>query len=84
MDHINKVKMLADQLTCLEVPVREENIVIILFKNFPVFFKYFITALEMMLMKELTMKYMTARLMHKMLKRKEKEPKGKDVAMVLR
>ena len=33
-------------------------------------------------MKELTMEYVTTRLMHEMSKRKEKEPQGDDAAMV--
>ena len=33
-------------------------------------------------MKELTMKYVTTRLMHEMSKRKEREPQSEDVAMV--
>lgn len=34
-------------------------------------------------MMELTMKYVMARLMHEMSKKKEKEPEGNDAAMVL-
>jgi hypothetical protein len=30
LDHINKVKALADQLACLEVPVRDEDVVMTL------------------------------------------------------
>jgi hypothetical protein len=42
-----------------------------------------ITTLEMISMKELTMKYMTARLMHEMSKKKEEKHRSDDVAMVL-
>ena len=34
LDHINKVKALADQLPCLEVPTREEDIVWIFYHRF--------------------------------------------------
>ncbi len=84
LDHINKVKALADQLACLEVPVRDEDIVMTLLESLPASYEYLITALETMPMKELTMEYVTARLMHEVSKRKEKEPQGDDAAMMLR
>ena len=84
LDHVNKVKALVDQLVCLEVPVRDEDIVMTLLESLPASFEYLITAMETMPMKELTMDYVTMRLMHEMSKRKEKEPQGEDVAMVLR
>lgn len=42
-----------------------------------------IMTLETMLMKELTMAYVTVRLMHEMSKKKEKEPEDNNAAMVL-
>ena len=84
LDHVNKVKGLADQLACLEVPVREEDIVMTLLESLPASYEFLITALETMPMKELTMEYVTARLMHEMSKRKEKEPQGEEVALVSR
>ena len=82
LNHINKVKGLADQLACLEVPVRDEDVVMTLLESLPPSYEYLITALETMPMKELTMEYVTARLMHEMSKKKEKEPQGDDAAMV--
>lgn len=76
LDHVNKVKALADQLVCLNVPVRDENFVMTLLKNLPKLYKYLITALEMLPMKELTMDYIMTRLMHEMSKREENEPRG--------
>jgi gluconate kinase len=35
LDHINKVKALADQLACLEVPVRDEDVVMTLLQSLP-------------------------------------------------
>ncbi len=35
LDHINKVKALADQLACLEVPVRDEDVVMTLLESLP-------------------------------------------------
>jgi len=84
LDHINNVKALADQLACLEVPVKDEDIVMTLLESLPASYEYLITALETMPMKELTMEYVTARLMHEVSKRKEKEPQGDDAAMMLR
>ena len=62
----------------------KEDIIMILFKTLSTLYKYLITVFETMPMEELTMKYMTACLMHEMSKRKEKEPQEKDVAMMSR
>jgi transposase InsO family protein len=86
LDHINKVKALADQLTCLEVPLRDEDVVMTLLDSLPPSYEYLITALETRPINELTMDFVTARLMHEMSKRKEKEkePQGDDSAMFSR
>jgi hypothetical protein len=82
LDHINKVKALADQLACLEVPVRDEDVVMTLLESLPPSYEYLITALETLPMQDLTMEFVTARLMHEVSKRREKEPQGEDAAMV--
>ena len=64
--------------------MREEDIVMTLLESLPTSYEFLITALETMPTKELTMEYVTARLMHEMSKRKEKEPQGDDAAMVAR
>ncbi len=46
LDHINKVKALADQLACLEVPVKDEDVVMTLLESLPPSYEYLITALE--------------------------------------
>jgi sarcosine oxidase delta subunit len=84
LDHVNKVKAFGDQLACLKVPVRDKDIVRTLLESLAASYEYLVTAIEMMPMKDLTMDYMTARLMHEMSKRKKKEPQGKDVAIMLR
>ena len=84
LDYVNKVKPLADQLVCLEVPVWEIDIVMTLVKNLPASYKYLITTSEIVPMKDLTMEYVTTRLLYEMSKRKEKECQGEDVIMVLR
>ena len=84
LDHINKVKSLADQLMCLEVPLKDEDIVMTLLDSLPSSYEHLITALETRPMKELTLEFITARLMHEVAKRKEKEPQGDDAAMVSR
>jgi hypothetical protein len=82
LDHINKVKALADQLACLEVPMRDEDVVMTLLESLPPSYEYLITALETLPMQALTMEFVTARLMHEVSKRREKEPQGEDAAMV--
>ena len=84
LEHINKVKSLADQLLVLEVPLRGEDVVMTLLDSLPPSFDYLITALETRPFKELTMEFVTARLVHEESKRKEKEPHGNDSAMVSR
>ena len=61
----------------------EEDIVMNLLESLLALHKYLITAIETMPMKELTIKYVTAHLMHEMSKHKKNEPQGKDTAMVL-
>ncbi len=82
LDHINKVKALVDQLACLEVPVRDEDVVMTLLESLPPSYEYLITTLETLPMQDLTMEFVTARLMHEVSKRKEKEPQGDDATMV--
>lgn len=45
LDHVNKVKALTNQLICLEVPVRDKNIIMTLFKSLQASYEYLITAL---------------------------------------
>lgn len=84
LDHINKVKVLAKKLVCFEVPMRDEDVVITLLAILQSSFNNLMTDLETMPIKELTMEFVMARLMHEMTKRKEKECQGEDIAMVLR
>lgn len=80
LDRVNKVEALADQLACLEVLMRDKNVVIILSASY----EYWIISLEMIPMKDLTMDYVMICLMYKMSKCKEKEPQGEDAVMRLR
>ncbi|MGH7974689.1 MAG: retrotransposon gag domain-containing protein, partial [bacterium] len=84
LDHINKVKALADQLSCLDVPLRDEDVVMTLLQSLPDAYDYLIAALESRPIKDLTLEYVTARLMHEITKRKEKDPHHEDSALVLR
>ena len=82
LDHINKVKALANPFACLEVFMRDKDIVMSLLKSLPVSYEYLITASKTMPMNELLLDYVTVRLIHEILKRK-KESKSEDAAMVL-
>ena len=64
LDHINKVKSLTDKLTCLEVAIKDEDVVMTLLNSLPATYEHLISALETRPMKELTLEYVTARLMH--------------------
>lgn len=63
--------------------MKSEDVVMILLKSLSSSYKYLITTLETMLMKELTMEYVTTRFLYKMLKMKEKKSQSSDVALVL-
>ena len=84
VEYINKIKSLADQLLVLEVPLRGDDVVMTLLDSLPSSFDYLIMALETRPFKELTMEFVTIRLVHEVSKRKEKEPRGNDLAMVSR
>ena len=61
LDHINKVKALAEKHICLEVLVENEDVVMVLIKSLPPSYEYLITTLETMPAKELTMQDVTTR-----------------------
>lgn len=64
--------------------MKNEDILLTLLESLPILFEYLITALETMLIKKLTIIYVTTRLMHEMWKCKEKKPQHEDVAIVFR
>ena len=64
--HINMVKAFVDKLVCLEVPMRNEDVILVLVENLPPLYKYLITTLKKMLLKELIVKYVTTHLIHRM------------------
>lgn len=73
LDHVNNVKALDDQLSCLDVVLREEDVIMIVLQSLRDTYDYLIAALETKPMNELTMEYVTARLIHEVTKKKEKE-----------
>ena len=82
LNHINKVKSLANQNTCLEVPMKEEDVIMSLLDNLSPLFDHLIIALKMCRISELTLNFITARLMHEVSTKKQKGPQGDDVFMV--
>lgn len=63
-DQSNKIKVIANQLASLEVPMRDEDTVMMLLESLSTSYKYLIMMLKTMLMNKLTMKYMTMKSMH--------------------
>lgn len=61
---------------------RNKSVVMILLESLPSY-KYLMTTLKTMQMKELTMEYVMTRLVHEVSKKKEKGPKYDNVVMVL-
>jgi hypothetical protein len=64
--------------------MKDEDVVMTLLDSLPPSFEHLITALETRPMKELTLDFITARLMYEVSKRKEKKPQGDDAAMLSR
>ncbi len=62
--------------------MRDEDVVMTLLESLPPSYEYLIIALETLPMQDLTMEFLTARLMHEVSKRREKEPQGDDAVMV--
>lgn len=63
--------------------MKNEDIVMTLLISLSASYKYLITTLETMLIKELTMDYVTTRLIHEVLKSKKIEIQGEDATMML-
>src|SRR5579875_408018 len=82
LEHINNIKALADQLACLEVPMRDDDIVMTLLDSLPPSFEHLITALETLKFADLTIEFVTGRLMHEVNKRKEKGAPSGEAALV--
>ena len=84
LDHVNKFKAFANQLVCLEISVRDEDIVKTLFKSMSTSYKYLTTALKTMPMKEITIDYYVTARIHEMSKGKEKKLQDEDATTILR
>ena len=84
LDHNNKVKSFADQLTYLDVPIKEEDVVMTLLGSLPPLFDLLITTLETHSVKELTLDFNIAYLMYEVSNRKENGPQGDDAVMLSR
>lgn len=70
LEHINKVKTLAEQLDAVGAPVSEDDLVITLLASLSESYQFLITALESRA-DSLTWELVTSRLLHEDLKRKE-------------
>lgn len=73
-----------DQLVCLEVPVKDQDIIMTLLDNLPSSYEYLITAMKTMSIKDLMMDYVTTRLIHEMSKRKKNDLRFEYLAMMSR
>ncbi|GMG39212.1 unnamed protein product [Aspergillus oryzae] len=71
LEHINKIKTLAEQLDAVNAPVSEDDLVITLLASLSESYQFLITALESRA-DSLTWELVTARLLHEDMKRKEK------------
>ena len=83
LQHINKVKTLADQLDALDVPVTEGDIVMTLLESLPPSFENLIVAMETKDIKELTLAFVTSRLMHEVTRKKEQQAMATDNAAMV-
>lgn len=74
LNYIKKVKGFAEQLVALEKVMRNEDIVMVFFESLSALYQFLIIAMKTIPMKELTMDYVTTRLMDEMSKYNEKTP----------
>lgn len=74
LNYIKKVKGFAEQLVALEKVMRNEDIVMVFFESLSASYQFLIIAMKTIPMKELTMDYVTTRLMDEMSKYNEKTP----------
>jgi hypothetical protein len=66
----------------LDVPMKEEDIVMTLLDSLPSSFEHLITALETLALADLTMEFVVSRLMHEVSKRKERGAQSGEEALV--
>src|SRR5579875_1494527 len=83
LQHINKVKTLADQLEALDVAVTEGDIVMTLLESLPSSYENLIVAMETKDIKDLTLEYVTSRLMHEVARKKEHQTVAMDNAALV-
>ena len=83
LDLINKVKISTDRLTCREVPIRNEDIVMTLLESLSPSYEHLIIVLETIHMNEPTIEYVTTRLINEISKKNEKESQGNNGATML-
>ena len=80
--HINKVKALADQLNGADVTISDGDVVMTLLESLPPSYEYLIVAMESRPISELTLDYVTSRLLHELSRRKENESRGDSAALM--
>ena len=83
LQYINKVKILANQLEALDVAVTEGDIVMTLLESLPSSFENLIVAKETKDLKELTLTYVTSRLMHEVTRKKENQNVAMDNTVLI-
>jgi hypothetical protein len=82
LEHINKVKALADQLNGADVTISNGVIVMTLLESLSPSYEYLIVAMESRPISELTLDYVTSRLLHELSRRKENESRGDSTALM--
>ncbi|OAE31238.1 hypothetical protein AXG93_2356s1030 [Marchantia polymorpha subsp. ruderalis] len=60
LTHINHVRDLVDPLNCLNVPIKDEYVVVTLLESLPPFFDNLITALDILQFENLAIEFVTA------------------------
>ena len=78
--HIKKVKALADQLIGADVNITDGDIVVTLLESLLPSYEYLIVAMESRPINELTLDYVTSRLLHELSRRKENETRSDSAA----
>ena len=80
--HINKVNALVDQLNGANVAITDGDIVMTLLESLLASYEYLIIAMESRPIQEVTLNFVTSRLLHELSRRKENETRGDSAGLL--
>ena len=82
--NIIKVKIFADWVNGADVAINDGDIVMTLLESLSSSYEYFIVAMESRPIQQLTLDYVTSRLLHELSRRKENESRGETSTLLVK